>query len=183
MAGYFDHWIEEILKVEGGYVNDPEDSGGETNCGITIALARKHGYSGPMKDLPRPKIVEIYKKEFWDALLCDEIQKISLLICSELLDTAVNQGVFRAAEYLQRSLNVLNKEGALYADLKVDGAVGRKTVAALAAYTKARPGAEGVKVLLSALNCLQGAFYISLAERRQKDERFVYGWLLNRVTI
>jgi len=35
--------------------------------------------------------------------------------------------------------------------------------------------------MVLALNCLQGAFYVELAEKREKDERFVYGWLLNRV--
>jgi len=38
-------------------------------------------------------------------------------------------------------------------------------------------------VLCRALNCLQGAYYIELAERREKDERFVYGWLKNRVVL
>ena len=36
--------INEIIGVEGGYVNDPSDSGGETNFGITVAVARQFGY-------------------------------------------------------------------------------------------------------------------------------------------
>ena len=40
---------------------------------------------------------------------------------------------------------------------------------------------DGEVVLVRALNSLQGAFYVELAEKRQKDEAFVYGWLLNRV--
>lgn len=35
-----DKIINEIIRVEGGYVNDPRDSGGETNFGITVAVAR-----------------------------------------------------------------------------------------------------------------------------------------------
>ena len=31
------------------------------------------------------------------------------------------------------------------------------------------------------LNCLQGAYYVDLAERREKDQRFMYGWLTHRV--
>jgi len=38
-------------------------------------------------------------------------------------------------------------------------------------------------LLLRALNCLQGSFYIELAERREKDERFIKGWLVHRVVI
>ena len=41
--------IDQIIKVEGGYVNDPSDSGGETNYGITKHVARKYGYKGSMK--------------------------------------------------------------------------------------------------------------------------------------
>ena len=41
----------------------------------------------------------------------------------------------------------------------------------------------GEHVMLRALNCLQGAFYINLSRSRQKDETFLYGWLDNRVAI
>ena len=34
-----------ILSWEGGYVNDPDDVGGATNKGITIATWRLHGLS------------------------------------------------------------------------------------------------------------------------------------------
>ena len=44
--------IDAILRAEGGYVNDPQDKGGETNYGITVAVARANGYAGPMRDLP-----------------------------------------------------------------------------------------------------------------------------------
>ena len=43
--------IDAILRAEGGYVNDPQDKGGETNYGITVAVARANGYTGPMRDL------------------------------------------------------------------------------------------------------------------------------------
>jgi len=85
----------------------------------------------------------------------------------------------RAGKFLQRALNVLNNTGSLYRDLKVDGAIGSATVSALRGYLDGRD--EGT--LVKALNCLQGAFYITLAERREKDERFVYGWFKNRVTL
>ena len=53
------------------------------------------------------------------------------------------------------------------------------TVAALTAYMQKR-GVEGEGVLLKALNSLQGAYYIALAEKRETDESFEYGWLKNR---
>jgi Co/Zn/Cd efflux system component len=36
-------------------------------------------------------------------------------------------------------------------------------------------------VLVAALNALLGEFLIDLAERRPKDEAFLYGWLKARV--
>ena len=33
-------YINELIEREGGYVNDPKDSGGETKFGITVATAR-----------------------------------------------------------------------------------------------------------------------------------------------
>lgn len=40
-----DDLIDEILRKEGGYVDDPDDAGGATNFGITqdtLAAWRKH---------------------------------------------------------------------------------------------------------------------------------------------
>ena len=34
MAG-FEEWVEMVLEHEGGYVDDPNDRGGQTNMGIT----------------------------------------------------------------------------------------------------------------------------------------------------
>ena len=45
--------IDGVIRREGGYVNDPRDAGGETCWGITVAVARANGWTGPMKDLPR----------------------------------------------------------------------------------------------------------------------------------
>jgi lysozyme family protein len=94
----------------------------------------------------------------------------------------VNCGEYRAGQFLQRSLNAFNNGQKLYIDVKVDGIVGKGTRSALSEFIKNR-GEEGEMVMLRALNCLQGAFYLELCEKRPKDERFVYGWLLNRVVV
>ena len=171
--------INEIIRVEGGYVNDPSDSGGETNFGITVAVVRANGYNGAMRDLPRSVAFDIYSAKYWDAVKGDGLAKLSELVAEEVVDTSVNMGPGRAGEFLQRSLNVLNNQAKLYADLVVDGAIGPATVSALRGYL----GTRDEETLAKALNCLQGAYYITLAERREKDERFVYGWFKNRVTL
>lgn len=171
--------INEIIRVEGGYVNDPADSGGETNFGITEAVARANGYTGAMRDMPREVAFDIYSAKYWDAVKGDQLVELSENVAEEVVDTSVNMGPSRAGKFLQRSLNVLNGEAKLYADLTVDGDIGPATLSALAAYLDQR----NELVLSRALNCLQGSFYIELAERREKDERFVYGWLNNRVVL
>ena len=127
--------IDKIIEIEGGYVNDPSDSGGETNYGITKSVARQYGYKGSMKDLPRSVAFEIYEKRYWSSMLLDEVQKVAGdHVAEELADTGVNTGVHRASEFLQRSLNVLNNREKHYADLKVDGDIGARTVSALKAF-------------------------------------------------
>lgn len=171
--------IDEIIRVEGGYVNDPSDSGGETNFGVTVAVARAYGYKGPMKDLSREDAFKIYSDRYWNAVRADELVALSERVAREVVDTSVNMGPGRAGKFLQRSLTVLNDRGRLYPDLAVDGKIGPATVDALAVYLSVRDAT----ILVSALNCLQGAYYIELAERREKDERFVYGWFKNRVKL
>ena len=175
-------FILDVLGVEGGYSDHPSDSGGKTMHGITEALARKYGYLGDMEDLSVDRAVSIIESEFWNPLALGHISKISPSVASELLDTAVNQGAGRAAEYLQISLNAFNKRGRFYPDLSVDRHIGPMTLAALRKFLDIRKN-EGELVLLRALNCLQGAFYLQLSQARPKDEDFVYSWILNRVVI
>ncbi len=174
--------LDKILNLEGKYSNNPSDSGGKTMYGITEATARAEGYDGDMKDLPIDIAKSIYYERYWKPLLLDDITVLSGSIASELFDTAVNQGVGKASKYLQRCLNSLNRQGLDYVDIKLDGYVGKQTLAALRSYLNRR-GVEGELVMLRCLNCLQGAFYINLAEIREKDEDFLYGWVLKRVVI
>ena len=173
--------INGIIEIEGGYVNDPSDSGGETNYGITLKVAAENNYIGEMIDLPKELAFKIYEEKYWKPLNLSTIEQMSESIAEELADTGVNMGIGRAGKFLQKSLSALNNRGKMFPDLVVDGQIGSSSLRALAEFLSVR-GLEGEQVLLKALNCLQGAFYIELAERREKDERFVYGWLKNRVS-
>jgi lysozyme family protein len=167
-----------IILVEGGYSDNPFDSGGKTKYGITEQLARRYGYVGLMKDMPLSKAKQIYKTHFWDKLMLDDVSVISYDIAHEMFDTGVNMGRARAGIFLQRSLNVLNYKQVITPDIGVDGLVGGNTLKSLKAVFSKR----GDEVLYKMLNSLQGAFYIELAERREKDETFVYGWFKQRVS-
>ena len=174
--------IAAVIAIEGVYSNDPSDSGGETMYGITVRVARKHGYTGPMIYMPRPTAEAIYEQDYWYSPGFYDVSTVYLAVARELFDTGINCGVGKAAEFLQMSLNALNRQGKDYADIDEDGDVGPATIRALTAY-RAKRGASGEPVLLKALNCLQGARYIELSRARQKDETFVFGWLENRVAI
>lgn len=182
MSDAFTAALQQSLGIEGDFSDDPADSGGATRFGITEAVARRHGYAGPMRALPPDTARAIYRTDYWDSQQLDAIAMLSRPIAEELFDTGVNCGIGRAGEFLQSALNVLNRQGRDYADLDVDGRIGNKTVEALGAFLALRH-APGEQVLLRALNCQQGAAYIELAERREKDERFVFGWFLQRVRI
>ena len=166
--------LKSILKLEGGYVNDPSDSGGETNHGITVAVARKYGYTGPMADLPEAIALDIYEAMYWTPVRGDKLYAMSPVIAQEVVDTAINMGTSRAGQFLQRSLNILTDSF-----LEEDGIIGSATLSALKKYLATRDQ----HTLAKALNCLQGAFYMNLAEKRPKDRKFVYGWLTNRVSL
>lgn len=176
----FETLVTAIIQREGGYSNDLRDSGGETNHGITIKLARAYGYMGPMRDMAVPQAKAIYRAAFWDVMKLDPIEQVMPTVADELFDSGVNLGVQRAGMWLQRSLNVFNQNSRLYKDIPVDGVIGMLTVASLSDYLRGR-AKDGEVVLLRALNGLQTAFYIELAEKREKDEAFVFGWIRTRV--
>ena len=169
-------------RDEGGYVNNPADSGGETNHGITIAVARAHGWAGLMRDLPQERAREIAKDQYWDCMRLDDVAPLSAPIAAEIFDTGFLCGQATAVRFLQRVLNVGNRRQRDYPDILADGLMGRMSVAALRALLTIR-GRDGEIVILRALNSLQGGYLTELAERREKDEEFWFGWLLNRVRI
>ena len=174
--------LEKVLDLEGKYSDHKSDSGGKTMYGITIGLAKQYGYRSKMQNLSLKKAKQIYYDAFWKPLRLDDITKIMPTLTHELFDTGVNQGTGRAAEYLQYVLNVFNRQEKDYKDIRVDGSIGPATLRVLRAYLRKRGGA-GEVVLLRALNCLQGSFYLRLSQARKKDEDFVFGWVLNRVVI
>jgi lysozyme family protein len=173
--------VEGAIEREGGYVNNAADKGGPTCFGITEAVARTHGYAGPMRQLPRDVAVAIYKRLYWLRPRFDEVAKRCPRLAAELFDTGVNMGPSVATTFLQRALTALNRNAADYPDLVPDGRIGAQTLAALDAFFAKRGRSSGEIVLLRALEALQGERYLRLAERRPANEAFLYGWLATRI--
>lgn len=174
-----DQIINAVVGREGGFVDHPDDRGGATRWGVTERVARAHGYTGHMRDLPRETAVAIYEADYWTGPRFDQVAAISPCIAEELCDTGVNMGPSVPAKMLQRWLTALNAKGTLYPDLVPDGQIGPRTITALQLFLKAR-GKEGEVVLLRALNSSQAVRYLELAEGREAAETFLFGWLKER---
>lgn len=177
-----DDIIEGILKAEGGYTNDVNDAGGETNFGITATVAKANGYYGAMKDLPRATAKQIYLNKYWFEPKFDKVAVLSPAVAAELCDTGVNCGVSFAEGILQSSLNLLNRQQADYKDIPEDKQIGPSTLSALGSYMLRR-GKDGETVLLRMLNVMQGSRYIELAKTKPNQEEFLFGWFMNRVKV
>lgn len=177
-----DEIFDEILGKEGGYVNHPDDKGGPTKWGITEKVARAHGYQGDMRDLTRGQALEILEDDYWYGPRFDQVAEASPGIAAEMCDTGVNMGPSVVVKMLHRWLNAFNQGGKFYPDISVDGRIGPRTLSALRAYLQKR-GKEGELVMLKSLNCTQGNRYLELAEQREANESFVYGWMKERVAV
>ena len=175
-----DDLIDAVIGREGGYANHPADRGGPTRWGVTQAVARSHGYAGDMRGFPRDQACAIYRRLYWLKPAYDRVAERSAVVAAELFDTGVNMGPAVATAFLQRALNALNRGQDDYADVAADGRLGPRTLAALDGFL-ARRGRAGERVLLKALEALQGERYVELAERRPANEAFLYGWLANRI--
>ncbi|EFA4243589.1 hypothetical protein C5879_004688, partial [Escherichia coli O36:H5] len=126
--------------------------------------------------------LEILEADYWFGPRFDQVATLSPDIAAELCDTGVNMGPTVASRMLQRWLNVFNQQGKLYPDMDTDGRIGPRTINALRAYLQKR-GKDGELVLVKALNCTQGDRYLELAEKREANESFVYGWMKERVAV
>ena len=174
--------IEEIINktvaIEGGYSNHPDDKGGETMFGITIAVARANGYLGSMRYMPRSIALDIFRKEYFDNPKFNLVYQISPAIAEELFDTGVNMGTPKACKIFQEALNLLNQNGKLYSNLTVDGVIGAKSVAALEIVLNRT---NGERIMLKVLNGLQFENYVEICRAKENQEVFFWGWTLQRV--
>lgn len=145
MTDRFSACLAFVLRAEGGFVCDPRDEGGATNCGVTIGtLAEYLGRPvdvNDVRDLTPAKAAPIYERLYWSPICGDKLPPGVDLMC---FDAAVNMGVGTAARMLQAALGVPE-----------DGQIGPQTLAA--------PGLTYPKAVLFKLNAARAAKYRSLS--------------------
>jgi lysozyme family protein len=157
----FDAAYKFIQKEEGGYVNDPSDSGGATMAGVTQETYDLYRKSVSLPSQAVKLITKKERQEIFEGIWRD--CKASLLPAGVSLlhfDFAVNAGNTRAAITLQRALRVHD-----------DGIIGPRTLKALS-------NTQDIEGLIIEYAELRRVFYRGLAERRPKDLKFLKGWLL-----
>ncbi len=117
----FDRALAHLFIMEGGYVNDPHDPGGETNFGIS---KRYHPHED-IKRMTRERAGEIYREEYWEPLSCGDMP---YFIALAVFDSGVLDGIADAARMLQIQLNFMVRGENRLAE---DGAIGPKTLGRL----------------------------------------------------
>lgn len=152
-----------ILKWEGGFVNDPDDLGGATNMGVTLATYRQYRKSrklpaptvDDLKNLSREEWTDILKTYYWDRWQADCIRDQS--IANILVDWVWASGVY-GIRIPQQILNV-----------SPDGIVGKNTLAALHSYS---PQAE----LFDRIKQARFEYINRICTSRPANQKFRKGW-------
>ena len=126
----FDIFLPILLQFEGGYVDNPNDPGGETNKGVTMATFQQcsnqllgvQPTSANLKALTNEQAGVIYKNKYWDPVQGDAfpLQDLANIVC----DFYVNAGG-HATSLLQKTMNSMG------ANVAVDGVFGPASVQAL----------------------------------------------------
>lgn len=151
-----------ILSWEGGFANDPDDTGGATNKGITIGTFRevfgKDKTVNDLKHITDAQWMAVLKKKFWDRWLADRIE--SQAVANMLVDWTWHSGSY-GIKIPQRILGV-----------KIDGVVGEKTLAAV--------NAADPKSLFEELKEERKAYLTRQTVVSPRKRKFLNGWM-NRV--
>jgi len=147
----FDEIIERVIEHEGGYINDPDDAGGETNYGIT----KRFYPTLDIKNLTKEQAKDIYKKDYWDK---NRVEELPENLWHIFFDMCINQGRGTAVKILQRAANSKGK------NLKVDGGMGPATLKAIEHIELERVRAYRVK------------YYADLVNAKPEQDKFYFGW-------
>ena len=125
MRATYDKALALLIADEGGYVNDPHDSGGETNYGITWrtynAYRKRKGLSEQsVKGISMQEVHEIYRAQYANVIRYDHLPAG---LDYAVFDFAVNSGTKRASKFLQAIVGQ-----------RTDGVIGVQTLQAVEDY-------------------------------------------------
>lgn len=158
---------EEIVAREGGFVNDPDDPGGETKHGVTLGTLRRLGLDlnadgeigvDDVQALTRAQAVEIFLEHYYRR---PRVAEVPETLRASLFDMYVNAGS-HAVRILQRLLRAMSQPVA------VDGVIGPRTLRAT------QVAADPDPILLrDAYGVARRNYYFRLADARPGSRKFV----------
>ena len=170
---------EEIVAREGGFVNDPDDPGGETNHGVTIHTMRRLDIDvtgegridvEDVRRLTSAKAVEVYVEHYF---IRTGIGNLPSVLHPSVFDMYVNAGS-NAVKVLQRLVSVMGFP------CDPDGQIGPQTVASAQSAFAAAP-----QHLADAYGIARRNYYYALAKRRPASRKYVQrrdgskgGWII-----
>lgn len=139
MRDNFAPCLAEVLTHEGGWADHPQDPGGATMRGVTLATYRafkgRNATKAELRNISDADLKAIYRGRYWDKVRADELPRGLDLVA---FDPAVNSGPVRGAKWLQQALGVAQ-----------DGKVGPVTI-------KAARTAQAVPVIKRACSARMG---------------------------
>jgi lysozyme family protein len=114
--------LNHVLQSEGGWSDNPADSGGATMKGITLSTYQKwkgnpHISKDDLKAISDQDVYDLYKQNYWDNIKGDDLPSG---VDYAVFDAAVNMGVGRASKLIQTAAGV-----------PADGVIGNGTVEAI----------------------------------------------------
>lgn len=150
--------FEKLEEFEGGYVNDPDDTGGETKYGIS-----KKSYPNlDIGTLTRQEAKEIYRRDYWIPSKCDQIE--DPVVSKQLFIASVNMGMKYGASQLQRALRA-NKQ-----QLKIDGVLGKISIYLI-------NNIPSTLALSAAYRSELACYYRLIVAKKASQKKFLKGWL------
>lgn len=156
----------EIVRREGGYVNDPDDPGGATNHGVTIHTMRRLGMDldgngkvdeVDVRGLSREQAVDVYVRHYFQA---PKINLLPAVLHASVFDMQVNAGG-NAVRILQGLM------AAFGLPIKVDGAIGPVTARTVAAALERAP-----EHLVDAYGIARRNYYYAIGDRRPASRKY-----------
>ena len=155
----FESVIRKVIEHEGGYVNDPQDKGGETNFGIS----KRWFPDVDIKNLTKEDAINIYYNNYW---IPAKVDRLPNDLRSTYFDMCVNMGQKQAVKVLQEAINSKKRS-----KIDVDGRIGPQTIQSANKVDKKR---------LQAYRC---KFYADLVSQDKSQERFYYGWFRRAIDV
>ncbi len=160
--GLTNEQLFEKAKLK-GFANDPDDLGGATMCGVTLATfteyCRRKGYPRPtivrLKAIKYKEWLEILKTMFWDKWKADQINNESVALI--LVDWVWGSGKY-GITIPQKAIGVT-----------ADGIVGPKTIAAV--------NAKDPKQLFDLIRKERLAYIERICKSRPTNLKYKRGWL------